>query len=327
MKVADRLARREAAWKELDGLIARVENAGHRRFGRPKIGAERVLRLGELYRAACADLMLAQAHDLPRETVAYLHALVGRAHNAVYRAEGFQLRRWGAELFSEVPRRLRRDPMLWVAGSVFYGVFLLVALACLARPGLAQRIVGDSEIATMEQMYNQPLNGRDRDDALMAGFYVHHNASIGLQCYAWGVTFGLGTLYVLGSNALILGAVFGHMFGTPMAGNFGTFVTAHGPFELTAIVFSGAAGLRMGWGLIATGGRTRAASWRREARASLPTAGAGVVLFLLAAALEGFVSASPLAYPIKAAIAVASATLLVAYLALGGRRRADQGET
>lgn len=328
MKVADRLAQRETTWKELDSLIFQIETARRRRlFGRRVVSPDQILRLGALYRSACADLMLAQAHDLPRETVAYLHALVARAHNAVYRAGGLRFRRWAAEVFNEVPRRLRSDPMLVVAAVAFYGIFALIAAACSVRPGLAERIVGEMQIHQMEAMYEKPLaENPKRDDATMAGFYVQHNASIGLQSYAWGITFGLGTLYVLGSNALILGAIFGHMFQSPMARNFGTFVTAHAPFELTAIVFSGAAGLRMGWGLISTQGRTRMASLKREARASLPTAGAAVFLFILAAALEGFVSASSLPYAAKAAIAAASASLLVVYLTLGGRARMGHGD-
>ena len=118
-----------------------------------------------------------------------------------------------------------------------------------------------------------------------------------------------------------LGVVFGHMALTPQKENFYTFVTAHAPFELTAIVFSGAAGLRLGWGLIETKGQTRLASLRREAKLALPTAGAATLLFALAAFLEGFVSPSALPYPFKAAAAIVCASILIAYMALGGRGR------
>jgi uncharacterized membrane protein SpoIIM required for sporulation len=350
MRAVDLLARREASWRELDRLLLRFEGASPREpadsvFGdgagppRPpaaswrqriaawlarlwpgrRVGAADVVRLGELYRAACADLMRAEAHDLPRETVAYLHALVARGHNAVYRARGFRLARWAVELLDEVPRRLRDDPTLRLSALVFFGTFVAFALLGAGRPGFAEAVVGPEALESFERMYDGPTVGRD--DAQMAGFYIQHNASLGLQCFAWGLAFGLGTLYVLLANAMMIGVTFGHMALTPQATRFYAFVTAHAPFELSAIVFSGAAGLRLGWGLIRTRGQTRLASLRREARSALPTVGAAVFLFVLAAFLEGFVSASSWPYAAKAAIALASAALLAAYLLLGGRRK------
>jgi uncharacterized membrane protein SpoIIM required for sporulation len=323
MRVVDRLAQREASWHELDMLLDAPGQAGAG-AGARRLTAEQVFRLGELYRAACADLMLAESHDLPRETVGYLHALVGRAHNAIYRARGFQFSDWAADLFGNVPRQLRRDPALRLAAVVFWGAFLFCALLAAGRAEFAPTVLGESMLESMDEMYAEPLDapqkGRiGRNDTAMTGFYILNNASIGLRCFAWGLFLGLGSLYELLSNGITLGTVFGYMARGQNAANFYTFVTAHGPFELTAIVFSGAAGLRLGWGLIDTQGQTRLASLRREAARALPVVGTAVLLFVLAAFLEGFVSASPLPYRAKAAIAVFTAALVVAYVALGGR--------
>ncbi len=181
MRVVDRLERREQTWHELDMLLYRLDGkrpGGRRRRKTPdaswidtevltslesttqpvrSLGAEEVIRLGELYRAACADLMLAEAYDLPRETVAYLHALVARAHNALYRAQGLRFRQWAGELFGEVPRRLRRDPLLRVAALLFWAPFLIVALLSAGRPDFAREIVGEAAIEQMEEMYAEPI--------------------------------------------------------------------------------------------------------------------------------------------------------------------------
>ena len=149
MRVAERMARRERTWRELDALLSRFEDAGVRRGDassllpprragrrgrstRPprrrrartatgRLGAADVVRLGELYRAACADLMLAEAYDLPRDTVAYLHALVGRAHNALYRTRGFRFRTGRPSCSTRCPRRLRRDPTLRLSAAPLLG--------------------------------------------------------------------------------------------------------------------------------------------------------------------------------------------------------------
>jgi uncharacterized membrane protein SpoIIM required for sporulation len=319
LRVVDRLAQREATWKELDALLDLMSGPRGRRAT-----AEQVLRMGELYRSACTDLMLAEAHHLPREAVSYLHSLVGRAHNTLYRARGFKFSDWAADLFGTVPRQLRSDPALRLAAVAFWGTFLLCMLLAAGRAEFAPKVVGDAQLDMMDEMYAEPIgevrkDSLHRNDTAMTGFYIQHNASIGLQCFAWGLFFGLGSLYELLSNGIILGTIFGHMTRGPNAANFFTFVTAHGPFELTAIVFSGAAGLRLGAGLIDTRGQTRLVSLRREGTRALPVVGAAVLLFILAAFLEGFVSASPLPYRAKAAIALFTAALLIAYLTLGGR--------
>ncbi len=324
MRVIDRLAGRERSWQELQFLLAKLGGKRVRRYE-----PEEILRLGELYRSACADLMLAEAHDLPRDTVAYLHGLVGQAHNVVYKTRGYRLADWSAVIFDQVPRRLRADPLLRVAALAFWGLFLLTGFLAAARPGFAARVLGEEQVQAMESMYDHAFDGTGaavRDDSTMAGFYILNNAGIGLSCYAWGLAFGVGSLWILATNAINIGAAFGHMATTTQAGNFFTFVTAHGPFELTAIVFSAAAGLRLGSGLILTEGEARLASLRREAGKSLPTAGVAVILFVLAAFLEGFVSASPLPYAYKLGIAGASAATLLAYLfALGRGPKAGPG--
>lgn len=323
MRVADRLSHREASWRELDRLVDRLSRSSHRRPS-----PDDVLRLGRLYRDACSDLMLAESYDLPRETVAYLHALVGRAHNALYRARGFRFSDLGRLLFDVAPRRLRSDPALRLAAAVFFVSFLLCGLVAAARPGFARDVVGEEFLEQIDHMYAEPIDAQKgeaggRNDAAMAGFYIQHNTTIGIQCFAWGIVLGLGSLYQLLSNGIVLGTIFGHMAASPHAPNFFTFVTAHSSFELPAIVVAGAAGLRMGWGLIETEGRTRLASLRREAANALPALCTSVVLFVLAAFVEGFISASSLPYWTKVGVALLGAMLILAFLTLGGRGNQD----
>lgn len=347
MRAAERLALREPSWRELDGLLHRLEHGGISRR-RASIGTDAasdlagqgprfrgggaltgqdLLRLAELHRAACADLMLAEAHDLPGDTVGYLHALVARGHNALYRARGLSFRKWAVGLLNAVPASLRRDLTLPIAAALFWGPFLVCAYKAATEPGFAEMVVGEVNVAQMEEMYEKPISSLERDDAMMAGFYIMNNAGIGLLCYGSGLSFGILTIVTLLGNAIPIGTIFGHMVFAPQAPQFFTFVTAHAPFELTAIVFAGAAGLRLGWGTtLAVSQRVAGLPWshgvellRREAKRSLPVAGSAVFLFVLAAFLEGFVSASALPYWVKASLAVFSAALLVAYVALGGR--------
>ena len=319
MKVSELLDRRREGWRDLELLCRTIERRGVR-----ALRGEGVAKFASLYRAACADLALATAYRLPPDTVQYLHELVGRAHNQLYRSQTFRWREWFHELFRELPRRLIRDRTLWLAMAIFWGVFGLSMFLSWRSRDYTEEVIGEATMAAMQEMYSGPIFGRSPEaSGAMTGFYVFNNAGIGLQCFAAGLLLGVGGLYVTISNAVQLGGVFGFMLTVPERENFVQFVTAHGPFELTAIVFSAAAGMRMGFALIATGGLTRAAALRRAAIEAVPTVGAAVLLFCLAAMIEGFVSPSSAPYWVKAATALASTAALLFYvvgLGLAGRR-------
>jgi uncharacterized membrane protein SpoIIM required for sporulation len=314
MKVSELLEARRVYWRELEQMCTMMEGRSRR-----KIPPQTVARFSALYRAACADLALADAYQFPPGTIHYLHQLVARAHNQLYRARTFNLRAWFHQLFVEVPQRLFGDNCLRLAFAVFWGVFVLSAAMAYRTPGYAERMMTKEGLAQIEESFAEPPTGRDANaGSAMAGFYTLNNPSIGMKCFAFGLLFGVGGLYETLFNAGVIGAIFGHMARSPNADNFFQFVTAHGPFELTAVVLCAAAGMRLGFSLISTGGYTRAASLRRAAGQAMPTVGAAIVLFLLAAGIEAFVSPSSAPYWFKALVGVLSASLLMFYFVFLG---------
>ena len=318
MKVADLLESRRAQWRELEQLCERTNH-----WWRKRMPAADVMRFSALYRAACADLALADAYQLPPATIEYLHQLVGRAHNQLYRGEALTFRGWFRELFVLVPRRLRADRCLWLAAGIFWGLFLLTAVLAFVTPDFAERVLTKEQMMALEDMYSKPVERSLVDGgtqgSFMGGFYIYNNCSIGLQCFAFGLFLGIGGLYETIFNSVILGTVFGFMAKSQHADNFFQFVTAHGPFELTAVVLCAAAGMRLGFSLVTTHGMTRIDSLRLAGKESMSTVWAALVLFVMAAGIEGFVSPSALPYPIKAAVAILSTVLLLVYFLVLGR--------
>lgn len=322
MKVAQLLSERRANWDELERFCAQLEKRVTR------VPPAELIRFAALYRGACADLALADAYQLPPGNVQYLHHLVGRAHNQLYRSQSFRLGRWGHELLERVPRKLFNDPALRLAFVVFWSLFFASGLLAYRSPRYAEATIGPEMMGQMEDNFAEPLGNRDAGSrARMVGFYVINNAGIGLQCFALGLLGGAGGLVVLVSNALILGASFGHMGTVPARDNFFEFVTAHGPFELTAIILSAAAGMRLGFALVDTRGLSRRAAVRETGAEVLPVMGAAVVLFVLAALIEGFLSPSPAPYWVKALTAVISSGLMVFYFVMLGQLDEDEHAT
>ncbi|MGA2033207.1 MAG: stage II sporulation protein M [Thermoguttaceae bacterium] len=309
MKVADLLESRRTSWAELEQLCGKLEKLSRRAITGPAVA-----RFAARYRAACADLALADAYHLPPETVHYLHQLVARAHNQLYRSRPFDVRAWFQEMFFVVPQRLFADKCLRLAFSIFWGIFLLAAIMARNSSEFAERVVSKTQLTFIEEQFSSPISHRDPDAAnFMSGFYIWNNAGIGLRCFAFGLLFGVGGLFATIYNAAMLGAVFGNMTTVAHPEHFFHFVTAHGPFELTGIVLSAAAGMRMGFSLVDTGGRTRSDALRRSAQQSVPIMAAATVLFLLAAGIEAFLSPTAAPYWIKAGVAIASTVMLLFY--------------
>jgi uncharacterized membrane protein SpoIIM required for sporulation len=336
MKVSDILDRRRDNWQQLEQLAARAE----KRWWRAMPAAD-LMRFAALYRAACADLALADAYQLPPNTVQYLHRLVGRAHNQLYRTRKFDFSRWGKSLLEEVPRRIFHDRCVQLMFVLFWGVFLTTMALAASDPDFARRLIGERLLTMFEEMHrSEPGSKAPLGNPAMASFYIKHNTSIGLQCFAGGLLILPGIAATL-FNAAHLGAVFGYMTRPEVAdgSSFFNFVTAHGPFELTAIVLSAGAGLRLGMAWLDTqvkradrrvdrevqteiappaGPLTRESSLRQAAAKTMPVMGAAMVLFFLAALVEGFLSPSILPYWVKATVAIISTVLLVVYFLVLG---------
>jgi uncharacterized membrane protein SpoIIM required for sporulation len=320
MKVVDLLERRRPNWQELEQLCDQLQTSG-----RGTLPPAQVSRLGALYRAACADLALAYAYQLPQNTVQYLHRLVGRAHNQLYRSRRFELGKWTHMLLFEVPKTIFHDRCVQIMFCIFWGLFILSAYLAYSKaawPDFAEQVLTHDGIQSLEKMYENPIDGSRRDgdmNMLMAGFYTQHNTGIGLQCFAWGLLVVPGMLVTM-FNAISLGAAFGYMARPDVAAgdNFFHFVTAHGPFELTAIVLSAGAGLRLGLSWMMTKGLTRSSSLRKAGRQVMPIVGAAMVMFFMAALIEGFLSPSGAPYWLKIVVALVSSGLLAVYFIVLG---------
>lgn len=318
MNVAVILEKRQQQWVELEQLCDALELTGKNR----KIGAAGISRFATLYRAACADLALSDAYQLPPATVTYLHRLVARAHNRLYRASRIDPTTWVETLLHKAPQQIFADPCVRIASLLFFGLFTLATILGANDqwfPEFVPQMVGNQQIEQLETMYEKPISMSLDHYVVMAGYYIKHNTGIGLKCFSFGILI-IPCLFELAFNAVTLGAMFGYMSREESVGgdNFLHFVTAHGPFELTAIALAGAAGLRFGIGLFHTRGYTRVQSLRDSASQAVPIMAASAALFFLAAFTEGFISPSPLPYVFKAAWAIMSAGLISFYFVVLG---------
>ena len=119
---------------------------------------------------------------------------------------------------------------------------------------------------------------------------------------------------------LLAGSLGGLLVARGDGERFFSFVVTHSAFELTAIVLSGAAGLRLGHAMLAPGRRSRTQALLAAVRETAPVMYGVVAMLLVAALLEAFWSSAVWIAPVvKYGVGAACWTLVCCYLGLQGR--------
>jgi uncharacterized membrane protein SpoIIM required for sporulation len=305
------VVQRERSWNELDLLLARE-----------RLDGAALSRLSALYREVCSDLMAARAAGFGSDLLGHLDGLAARSHASLYGHGG---RRWqlGLRLLLEdFPRRLRESaPFMLASALLFFLPFALGLASTLLSPRFAEAVLPASQLEDMAEMYSKSMSeGRETGtNAAMAGFYVMNNVGIAFRCFATGILYGIGSIFFLVYNGLTIGTVIGHVTAVGHGRNILAFICGHSAYELGAIVISGAAGLRLGYSLIATGNLTRLGSLRVASLGTVPLIAGAAAMLLIAAGVEAFWSPSSLSYPVKYAFGAASLVVVLSFWVFAAR--------
>ncbi|MBJ2206362.1 stage II sporulation protein M [Pseudomonas carnis] len=282
------------------------------------------------YRRLCQHLALAQQRGYSSYLVDPLQQLALRGHQQLYRHRSQLTANILAFLLADFPRLVREQwRFVLIAGLLFFGSLVGIALLVYLFPDLVYSIISPQQVAEMQGMYNPDASRLGRaaeraasEDWMMFGYYVMHNIGIAFQTFAAGLLFGLGSVFFLIFNGLVIGAVSGHLTDIGYGQTFWSFVIGHGAFELSAITLAGAAGLQLGWSLVAPGRLARSEALRLAARKSVRMLCGVMVFLLIAAFIEAYWSSTPRIEPwIKYAVGAALWLLVAAYLTLAGRSR------
>jgi uncharacterized membrane protein SpoIIM required for sporulation len=315
-------SRHQAEWQAFARLLEALE--------RGKADSQHSRGFAAAYRRQCQHLALAQARGYSSRLVEQLQQLAMRGHQQFYRHRsplGAQLLGF---LLGGFPRLVREEWRCVLSASLlFFGSLLGMGVLVYLFPDLVYSLVDPEQVSSMERMYDPDASRLGRfaerdsgDDWMMFGFYIMNNIGIAFQTFASGLLLGLGSLFYLLFNGLMIGAVAGHLTQIGYGQTFWSFVIGHGAFELTAIALAGAAGLKLGWALLAPGRLSRGEALRLAAARGVRLV-SGVILFLLLAAfIEAYWSSMTLASAnLKYLVGAGLWALVLAYLLLAGRGR------
>ena len=278
------------------------------------------LSMLEAYRGLARDLATARRVAPTSRTTVGLESLYGQLHALINRSPRGGAAALRATLLVGIPGAAKE-----LRGRIL-SMALLMAISALVGwwlvstyPGLAGLFASDEMIEQVEQghLWTESTFNIMPSSILSIGILAN-NIVVSILAFCAGIFLGLGTLYLIAMNGLMLGALFAFVHQHGLARALFEFIIAHGPVELSVICVAGASGIALGDSII----RPSVASRRDSLQACAHRI--GPVLFLCAALLvgcgfiEGFISSNP-AFPTASRITIGFGYWLIMWALMAGR--------
>jgi len=300
---------RQRCWRRLEELLDAIARRGLGSLTRPELQ-----ELGLLYRQIASDLAVLRENPGGAGSAEYLNTLLARAHHTIYSVERQRASdaiRLFAASYSSV-FRANLVPCL-VSLVLFAGSAALGAAVTSVDPDFKTSILGPEMIATIErhEMWTHSIVAIK---PIASSAIMTNNMSVALLTFASGISAGIGTVYMLLFNGLLLGVIGMACASAGMSLPLWSFVAPHGSLELPAIVIAGGAGLRLAQGVLFPGLLPRRQSVANSGALAVRLVLGCIPMLVVAGIVEAFVSPTDLSIPLKFAVAAALFLLLVSCL-------------
>ena len=305
------LNQRRRHWERLEKLV------GQAQYGTGKMSGSELQELGLLYRQTAADLAAVKEDRTEAHLSAYLNQLLGKGHNLLHAGQEPARNHLATFYLSEYPRVFRETLSLTAAATL---IFLLAGVAgwavALQDPGFVHRFLGPKMMDSInnKKMWTDSVVALQ---PLAASAIATNNLSVTFTTFALGIT-GIGTVWMLVFNGLLLGVVGAATWRAGMAMALWSFVAPHGVLELPAIFIAGGAGLEMARGIFFPGFLPRKESIALAGKRAVKLLLGTIPMLLIAGTTEGFFSPTSAPLAMKFSLAGLLFVGLLIYLFRGG---------
>ncbi len=273
-----------------------------------------------IYRQTLSDLAYARLRFPNHQVVRDLEQIIGRAHSVIYQARRVKRNDWTRFWLETWPTLVVKSwRQIALATMIFFAVGVLGFYLALQFPVLEHFFISPS-------MREAIAEGHLWTEAVVkvapqaSSAIATNNISVSILAWALGATFGVGTLWLLISNGLMLGVISAGCLRAGLLDELAEFIVGHGALELPAIWIAAGAGLVLAQSMIFPGRYKRSVEIRQAGKASAQLLVGVIPMLLIAAIVEGFVSPSDLPAYLKVTLAVALFVAYVAYIISCSRR-------
>lgn len=312
------IAQNQAGWTRLEELV---------RVPRARLTPEQVDELVRLYQRTSAHLSHVRTERADPSLTARLTRLVANAAGVLYGTRARSLAGIGRFFTTSFPaavwharRFVAASALLLLVPALAFGTWISVSDEALEASGpdaVREAYVEED----FEAYYSSAPAGQFATEVTV------NNIQVAILAFAAGALVCVVTAYILVSNGATVGLAGGLFVAVGQQTKFWGLILPHGLLELSAVIVAGAAGLSIGWTVVAPGDRARSTALADEGRRAAAIVLGLVLAFIVAGTIEGFVTPSGLPTVARVAVGVAAATSFWAYVIVLGRRAAALGYT
>lgn len=305
------ITQREDDWKRLETILKQVETKGLK-----NLTTHQVKELASLYRLVSADLSRAKTYNLGNHLIQTLQNLTSRAYSQIY--QGSRHQNWRGLLSFYLwgfPKILRQTRLYTATATAIFFLGAVIAWwYARSDPDFIALTVPESIITQVRDKHQLWMGSIVGIEPLASSNIMINNIKVSLAAVGGGIIGGLGTIYILFYNGLMISAIATLVAQYNLAYPFWAFVFPHGALELPAIFIAGGAGLLIAKGLLFPGVYRRSESLKLYGMQAAQLVFGIVPMLVIAGTIEGFFSPSPLIPdPIKYLVGMGLLWLLYNY--------------
>jgi uncharacterized membrane protein SpoIIM required for sporulation len=313
------IARNQPTWERLSTLTAMA-----RRRVR-SVPPDQLDELVQLYQRTSAHLSYSRSYFGDTALTLRLTQLVANASGVIY---GKRAKTWRgiAQFFTTTfPAAVWNGRRFVLVSAALVFVPAIAVGAWLANSDAALEATAPAAVREAYLQHDFEAYYSSEPAAAFATKVTVNNIQVAILAFGAGVLLCVGAAYFLVLNGANLGAAAGLFAAAGQQPKFYGLILPHGLLELSAVVIAGAAGLRLGWAIIAPGDQSRSDALAAEGRRSVVIVIGLILAFLAAGSIEGFVTGSGLPTALRVGVGVAVEAAFVAYIVVQGRAAEARG--
>lgn len=258
--------------------------------------------LSSLYINLINDLSFAQTYYPKSNTTVYLNHLSSQIFQKIYKTKRVEENRLVYFFKTEVPLLVYQYRRYLLYAFLFFALFTSIGvLSAMYDKDFVNIILGESYV-------NETIENIKKNNAV--GVYqsgttwgttigiIFNNIQVGAKLYIYGIAGGVGTLFALLSNSIMLGSFQYFFYDYGALKDSARGIWLHGVFEISAMVVEAMCGLILGASILFPRTFSRFNSFKKGFKDSFKIFLSTVPFTVCAGVIEGYVTRHALKMPV-----------------------------